>query len=231
MERAATLSDAEVDSATETLRGFDAPDLPDSFRRGRDTIKLRASKASSLKPEEFVNQVKAVRGADYASQSLFHGAAKSAIGAEVQKRLNSLGEAMPEKFGSASGGLTPVQAMLITYSVASDDLLMDSRANLRKRLGSIQDGMTRITGQRYASPDRHFAYGRNGYIFSTPMDMVFDERTAGLLLDHIEERSAHACALSAKAFFSLIVNDQCSETVMRRWGRTRRPIPLTVTIN
>lgn len=119
---------------------------------------------------------------------MFHGAAKLAIGSEVTRRVTSLSDAIPENFGPA--GLTPIQAVLITYSVASDDPLMDSAINLHKRMRAIQLGFTRITGQAYASPDGHFAYGPNGYVFSTPIDLVLDDQTVNLLLNHIEERSA-----------------------------------------
>lgn len=189
LERISRSTDQEIDYAAETLRGFDAADLPESFRRGRDKIKLRASIAGSATPEDFKAQVKSLRNADSASKEIFRGAAKVAIGNEVTRRVSSLNDAIPEKFAS-SNGLTPIQAVLITYSVASDDQLMDSASNLQKRLRSIQIGFTRITGKTYASPDGHFAYGPNGYVFSTPIDLVFDDQTVNLLLDHIEERSA-----------------------------------------
>lgn len=189
IQRISTLTDADIDHAAEVLRGFDAPDLPESLRRGRNTIKLRASKAGALKPEQFIAQVKSIRGADVASRSVFQGAAKHAIGNEVQKRSRSLSEAIPEEFGAASNGLTPMQAILLTYSVASDDLLTDSEANLQKHMKWVQEGLTRIIGQPHANPDGHLAYGINGYLFSTPLDLVFDDQTVNLLLDHIE-RSA-----------------------------------------
>ena len=189
VERISSLTDGEIDHAAETLRGFDAPDLPDSFRRGRDKIKLRASIAGTVTPQEFSAQAKAIRGSDSVSKNIFHGAAKIAAGKEIHNRAAYLSEAIPENFGTATDGLTPIQAVLITYSVASDDLLMDSEANLQKRMRAIQDGITRVKGQTYASPDGHFAYGVNGYLFSTPLDLVFDDHTVNLLLDHIQERS------------------------------------------
>jgi len=190
VERISKLSDSDLSHAADTLRGFDAPDLPESFRRGRNTVKLRASKASSLEPEQFVAQAKSIRGADGASKSVFQGAARTAIADELQKRSHSLGEAIPERFGS-SIGLTPIQAVLLTYSVAADDPLTDSDANLQKHMVEVRDGLTRITGQIYASPQGHLAFGTNGYLFSTPLDLLFDEETVNLLLDHIAERSAN----------------------------------------
>ncbi len=54
----------------------------------------------------------------------------------------------------------------------------------------IQAGLTRVSGQNYPSPDGHTAYGVNGYLVSSPLDIVFDERTVNSILDRIEERSA-----------------------------------------
>jgi hypothetical protein len=188
IERIATLSDEQINYAAECLRGFDAPDLPDSFRHGRNKIRLRASKAGGLTPEQFIAQAKALRGADEASRSIFLGATKSAVSAEIKGRKTYLGEALPEQFGPADSGMTPLQALLITYSVASDDLLTDSEAGLHDRMRSIQEGITRQKGVPFPSPEGHSAYGPNGYVFSTPLDLVLDDQTLGLLLDHLAGR-------------------------------------------
>lgn len=50
VERISRLTDSEIDHAAETLRGFDASDLPESFRRGRDKVKLRATSQAALRP-------------------------------------------------------------------------------------------------------------------------------------------------------------------------------------
>src|SRR6266851_1807186 len=57
IERISTATDDEINRATETMRGFDAPDLPDSFRRGRAHVQLRSSVVSTLTADEFVSQV------------------------------------------------------------------------------------------------------------------------------------------------------------------------------
>jgi hypothetical protein len=54
----------------------------------------------------------------------------------------------------------------------------------------LQDGLMRNLGEKYPSPEGHFALGANGYITSTPLDLVFDEQTLNRMLDHIQERSA-----------------------------------------
>jgi hypothetical protein len=192
VERIAASNDEEIDRAVETLRGFNAPDLPDSFRNGRAHVQLRANAASNLTPEELAARVKAVRDADPITRALIKVGVKQAANDEVQKRTKYLGEAVPEQFGTAATeGFTPLQAVLIAYSAASDDPLADSAVNLQKRLKSVHDGIEKMTKQHYPSPDGHLAYGTNGYIFSSPLDIIFDEQTVNLLLNHIAERSVN----------------------------------------
>ena len=188
--RISTLKDEQIEYAAECLRGFDAPDLPESFRQGRDKVRLRASIAGRLTPGQFADQVKAMREADGVTRAIFLGATKNAVAGEIKGRKQYLGEALPEKFGPPEAGMTPLQAVLITYSVASDDLLSDSEGGLRERMRSIHDSITRRKGVSFPNPDGHFAYGPNGYVFSTPLDLVLDEQTLGALLDRLGERGA-----------------------------------------
>jgi len=192
LERISGLRDTEIEYAAEILRGFDAPDLPDSFRRSRQKrIKMRSSRTDNLSPDKFIAQVKAIQKADEASREIFLGAAKSAASVEIQNRIKLFAEAAPEQFGTAANGLTPLQALLLTYSVASDDLLYDSTSNLKKSMKARQDKIMKDTGESYPSPAGHLAYGTNGYIFSTPLDLVLDEQTTDALLSRIAERSVN----------------------------------------
>src|SRR5882724_1129781 len=165
VERIAVANDEEIGRAVETLRGFDAPDLPSGFRNSRAHVRLRASAPTDLTPEQLTLRVKAVRAADPITRELLKIMVKRAVGDELQKRTKSLGETVPEQFGAvASEGYTPLQAVLIAYSVASDDLLADSADNLQRRLKGIHDGIERLTGQPYPRSEGHFAYGPNGYL-------------------------------------------------------------------
>jgi hypothetical protein len=128
------------------------------------------------------------------------------IGQHVRKRVQSsasyLSEAVPEKFGNmwdvandrepnaGDGGITPLQATLIAYSLVSDDGLSDGDASLEKRMSKFQSAASRVLEQPYPGPAGHRAFGVNGYLFSSPLDLMFDERVVNRLLDRIEERSA-----------------------------------------
>lgn len=196
-ERLGRLTDEEVLHVDDTLRGFKAPDLPKRYTRRAINLPGQSVLISS---ERFMDQLKAMR--DQTNTPLGE-VLKAATHREVQKNVHrqvrDLSEAVPEKFIGAwdtpndregDTGVTPLQAVLIAYSVASSDLLIDSEANLTKRMKGNQVGLTRINGEKYPSPEGHLAYGVNGYITSTPLDLVFDEQTINRLLDHIQERSA-----------------------------------------
>lgn len=198
LERVSSLTDDEILHADDCLRGFKAPDLPQRYR-GRSAIHYPGY-LIPISTEKFVTQVKAMR--DQANSPLgevYRGAVRNVVDDHSQKTLSMLSEAVPEQFGGGwdantnspgTVGFTPLQAVLIAYSLAGGDYLSDSEANLNKYLLGIQIGLTRISGEPYPRPEGHFAYGVNGYLDSTPLDLVFDERTVNRLLDRIEERSA-----------------------------------------
>ena len=191
IERIHNLDDAEIARATEALCGFDAPDLPSGVKATRKYVKLRASETGSMSAPSFAAQAKNYRDRTFVPLLLvpLMVLAREAVDREVQKRVNSLSEALPAVWGRAqSDGLTPLQAYLITYSVASDDYLWHSQANLQISMKSTEQAMTNSQGHYPASAGRH-AYGVNGYLYSTPLDLILDQRTTTRLLDRLEQRS------------------------------------------
>lgn len=188
LERISRMTEAEMEQAAETLRGFDAPDLPEAYRH-RSNVRLRASYAVRYKPEQFVAQLKAIQRADAPTLQVFRAAANSFAETQVRSRVDFLSAALPEQFGAAPRSLTPVQALLITYSVVADDPLADSTPNLKKRMKALQERTARREQGHYPSPEGHFAFGVNGYLYSTPLNLTFDEQTVSDLLNRVEERS------------------------------------------
>ena len=197
-ERLGRLTDEEILHVDDALRGFNAPDLPRGWG-GRRHIHL-PGRSVLISSAEVVQQLKAMR--DQTNTPLgevLKAAAHREIQENVHRRIKVLSEAVPEKFVGAwdttnnregDTGVTPLQSVLIAYSVASSDDLCDSEANLTKEMKGIQGGLTRLLGEKYPSPEGHFAYGANGYETSSPLDLVFDEQTINRMLDHIQERSA-----------------------------------------
>jgi len=196
-ERLGRLTDEEILHIDDTLRGFKAPDLPKKFTR---RIIHLPGRGVLISTDKVVDQLKAMRGQ---TNTPLGEVLKAATHREVQKnvhrQIRDLSEAVPEKFvgtwdttndREGDTGVSPLRAVLIAYSVASSDLMADSEANLTNRMKANQDGFTRLLGERYPSPEGRLAYGVNGYITSTPLDLVFDEQTINRMLDHIQERSA-----------------------------------------
>jgi hypothetical protein len=196
-ERLETLTDEEILHIDDTLRGFNAPDLPSRLKR-RDI--LLPGRVVGISKDKFVDQLKAIREqTNTPLGDVLKGATHRAIEDIVQRRASDLSEAVPEKFGGAwdvagnregRTGVTPVQALLITYSVVTTDFLSYSEANLDKYMKGLQKARTERWGENYPSPEGHRAFGVNGYLVSTPLDLIFDERTVNRMLDHIQERSA-----------------------------------------
>jgi hypothetical protein len=200
LERLANITDTEITRLDQEVRGFDDPNLPAGFRRERSVLKLRVGQGSRMDSEQFCRQVKALRGQiGTPAGEVLTAMARRIAGEEVHKKASLFSAAVPEQFGGVwdaaqnkdgAVGLTPLQAFLIAYSVASEDPLTDSEANLNKRMMVLHDTAIDFFKEDYPSPAGHTAYGINGYFFSSPLDLVFDERTVNVLLDQMAERSA-----------------------------------------
>ena len=84
---------------------------------------------------------------------------------------------MPEQFSNArTNGVTPLQAVLITYSIAADDDLSGSQQDLKEAAFASRAG------------DRK-AFGVDGYVFRTPTSLMFNKKTTARLLDHFGRRA------------------------------------------
>lgn len=198
--RLSTLSDQDIAQVDDTLRGFNAPDLPKNYNRD---FKLPGGIVLIGMPsEKTVARLKAVRDQlGTPAGDIFEGMLRKIVRERVQNRAQYLSEALPEQFGNmwdvsndressiTDGGITPLQAFLIAYSLASDDYLSDSQDSLNKRMRGHRASLVKACG-KYPSPAGHHAYGVNGYIFSSPLGLIFDEQIINRLLDRIEERSA-----------------------------------------
>lgn len=191
VEKLSALSDEQVAGVVETLRGFNAPGLPNKFDRD---FKLPATAFVMTRPEVHEARIRAIRDQlATPSGDVFKGAAREFVRKGVESRVQILSEALPESFGNTwdaeaaeAGGMTPLQALLVAYSVVSDDYLCDSEASLAQRMKAVERSLSRSLGEPYPGPEGHRAYGVNGYLFSAPLDIVLDEQAVGRLLDRVE---------------------------------------------
>lgn len=198
LERLLSLTDEEIAQMDETLRGFNAPDIPTNHQRH---FKLpQAYVSMGIPPETTISRLKAARdGLNTPARDVFAGMFREKVLYHARGKAQNLAKAVPEQFGNlwnmtsdsessaADAGFTPLQVFLAAYSLMSDDPLTYSGVRLRKRMEIDQKDRTESLGQPYPSPDGHRAYGVNGYLFSTPLDLFLNEQAINRLLDRIEK--------------------------------------------
>jgi hypothetical protein len=197
LERFSSLTDEEIARMDGALRGFTAPDMPENFDR---SFKLPEGFVSiGIAPEKNIGRLKVMRDQlNTPTRDVWAGMFREKVLYHVRGMARNLADAVPEQFGNlwdvagdrestaADAGFTSLQAFLFAYSLVSDDRLDYGQVNLRKSMEAKQKYWAKELGQPFPSPDGHHAYGVNGYFFSSPLDLFFDEQTVNRLLDRME---------------------------------------------
>jgi hypothetical protein len=197
LERFSSLTDAEIAQMDETLRGFNAPDMPDNFDR---SFRLPQGFVSIGTPrEKNIARLIALRDQlDSSMRNVWSDIFRERVLYYIHGKAQTLAEAVPEQFGnlsdaaqdrdnSGTAGFTPLQAFLFAYSLMSDDRLEYGQVNLRKSMEAKQKYWEKELGRPFPSPAGRHAYGVNGYVFSSPLDLFFDDQNVNRLLDRIEK--------------------------------------------
>jgi hypothetical protein len=191
-ERLSTLSDDEFDHAIETLRGFNAPDLPGHPVGDRDWVHLRAS--ALIQVDRVIPQARKLReglaAGDADTQVLVGGFISSEVESKAMNLSHGLSGISAEGIQAGKHGdlrFTPLQVVLIAYSVVSDDPLTRSQLNLRRAMKQKQASYV-STADHYPSPESHQAYGVNGYLHSSPVDLFFGADQVRSLLERMAQR-------------------------------------------
>ena len=154
VDRLATLTDEEIRWATDV-----SSDANGQMRSRAD------GKWGVLSKKQLMQQAKAGREWSQRGDVALRHALRSMLEEEVNDRVSTLSEGLPEQFGQVGKkGLTPTQALLIAYSVATDDQLNDSRSDMQQALVQqrIDEGLTREQKQKQKVSGRPF--GPNGYL-------------------------------------------------------------------
>ena len=170
VERFASLSDAEIDSA---LAGFTALD---------GHVKLRANGEHEMDPDDLRGNIKMLRSGigRLELDVALHAMAEQ----EIRKKFSPLRSAVPEHFGqTAKAGLTPAQALLLTYSAVADDSLAYSNQALHQMVETSRSRFSRRT----PDPGPAVAFGSHGHLYSAPVDLVLNPQTVDNLLDRISQ--------------------------------------------
>jgi len=175
-ERLASLSDHEISRIRTTM------DL------GQNEISLRGNGLGSMDPAEFTDAVYAARDACRRQDATFRETLRQAISHEISDRFENFDDNASSHFGGIKRhGVTPLQAILIVYSVASDDPLAHSQETLE---GQRQAVYGQMQGTKYVetTKSRTTPYGADGYRYATPLDIVMDESIMQKLLERFAER-------------------------------------------
>jgi hypothetical protein len=198
LERFSSLTDEEIAQMDKTLRGFSAPDMPANYD---GAFKLPEGFVSlGNPPEKNVGRLKVMRDQlNRPARDVWADIFREKVLYYVRGKAQNLAGAVPEQFGNlwnaadgkessgADAGFTPLQAFLFAYSLVSNDGLDYGHANLRKSMDAKQKYWAKELGQPFPSPDSTRAYGVNGYLFSSPLDLFFDDQNVNRLLDRIEK--------------------------------------------
>lgn len=185
LDRIGTMTDSEIRRMATTLCGFQAPGLTPNI--DRTTIKPRANTGTDMTKDEFIIKVKLLRDNTVARDTIKPFLINT-FQEIVDSRIQSLQNAVPQLYPAGTletVRLSPVQSMVLVYCISADDSLAEnSQGGLRAKMMSLHDGLARRAGS-YPLPDGHFAYGQNGYLYSSPM-YAFEPQTIGKVLDRLQ---------------------------------------------
>jgi hypothetical protein len=140
-----------------------------------------------LTRDEFIGQAKSAREWSRQGDSALSAALRPMIEGEVNGRAAALGGALPEQFGqAATQGVTPTQALLIAYSVGTDDPLADSRGDIQQAL--VQQRMEARMTREQKKAQKNVSgrpYGENGALHPSAAPLFF-KTAVGKLLSRAE---------------------------------------------
>lgn len=178
IERVSDISDQEIESAANAYQA-----TPDGEISSRD-----GGRWGYVTKDEFVSQVKAARGWAKHGDSALRAAVRPLVEEEVNGRVKYLSEALPEHFGNVpEQGASASQALLLAYSVATDDHLLGSQAELEKekvtrRMAAKQTRAEKKQAKRESAKP----YGVGGYLHSSPAGLFFSRGAVDKLISRTE---------------------------------------------
>lgn len=188
LKRLSELNDRDLMEVIESTT-FQAPDLPEKVKQ-QPLIAIRPGYYAAIEKEKGVEKLKTLQSPKV--QSVAKSYIRSFIGKELKNSLVNLAAASPEKFGRnwdfstnrPAKALTPAQAYLLSYSLISGDLLVDDREGIEKTKRSIYANQVKTLGH-YPNPNNYLAYGSNGYLYSSPVDIFFNQKVQLKLLEEL----------------------------------------------
>ena len=188
LKRLSQLNDVELDQAVSSTY-FETADLPQEVKENR-SLAIRPGHYADIEKEKAVERLKTLQSSKV--QLVAKSRIRDFIRTELTNTLVDLAAASPEKFGQnwdlannrPGKGLTPSQAYLLSYSLVSGDLLNNDRDGLDKTKRLIYDYQVKTLGY-YPNPNNYLPYGNNGYVYSSPVNIFFNEKVQLELLEQL----------------------------------------------
>ena len=182
MERLQNATNAEIQSASQTLRGYTASDLA-TDQLPDDNVTLRADGSGYMTTSAFVSQAQAAQSQANTGSVYLSTAINNRLTSDVQGRMADLSNA-----GIATrSGISPLVAMMVVYSIAADDPLAYNQTGLTARMSAKQSLMATAFNEPYGSPAGKKAFGTNGYLYSSPVDLLLNDATTARVLTLINQ--------------------------------------------
>ena len=192
LEDVEALTDADIAYIANSMRTVPVWDAPSDV-----VTMLRETGGIVLPPNEFVPYAKAFRDESTAEAIVWRNSSTDRMQQEVKTRLQWYGEVLPSWQGAITSGVTPSQAILVAYSIVSDDPMVGSDADLRQTMQNVHNFLSQEYASKPSFAELQAAsqsalqtrppYGTTGYLFSSPLIFFFDEATVSRLLQRIDE--------------------------------------------
>lgn len=185
VERIPTLTNAEIAAITESLRGFNAPGLPVGYANARNYVHLRGRVMNSMLATSFSNELTNLRDGQIDSK-VTQNLIRLALENEIDRKMKLIREAEPAFFANSTD-MSPIQAFLVAYAVATDDTLAHNQAGLSGRLNTVHQSLVQIHSS-FPSPYGYKAFGDNGYLQSTPAALSLSSSNMTILINKINAK-------------------------------------------
>lgn len=152
-----------------------------SSREGLTTL-TNDGRYGFFTPAEFAERLRF--GRSISATESFRKTLRANVAEKVDSRLDFLQHASPQQFANTrETGVTPAQAVLLTYSITTGDPLLDSPADMAAQVSLLND-MAAAQGKKdLIRPVRPSSlYGRKGY-FQSPLLNVLTTESIQIVID------------------------------------------------
>lgn len=173
VDRLSKMSDAEIDQALNSMRGIRTENRPDgAMPPGEIMIRPWGPVVKIDKARTYLQKSRSAAEAGF-----FTDFAKLAISNEVEDRVKLFQSADPTNW--SSDRITPSQALVLTYSVLSGDLMTQTEEQMGQQMTRLQTYMDK-KGYKVSLKGAH-PYGVNGILYDSPLYLLDNSSIESLM--------------------------------------------------